>query len=340
MPIPVLRRPTTVPVPTGPQPPQRVHWARTYVSIRGKNGEGEEIPLTDFTNSRWPGIFMMPGATGLDAPPFELHSDDSPNLDGGIFRDARAVAREIMLPVYLHGIDRRTVKQLKSRLVAALNPKKGFCVLKFVEGDAVPRYLKCYYKSGMEGSETEDQSGFTWKKFGIQLTAYDPYFYSDDVQVAQWEFGGGTAFLSEGADGDAGTPDDVPFMPLHINAGMVSGSEVTVNNPGDVEAWPRWELTGPIKGFEFTSPTGQSFGVTAPLDGSDTVPGGRTLIVDTRPGFKSLKDNLGTNYWPDLDANPQLWSIPEGESTCTVDIVPGSSNAKVRLVFQPRYEGY
>lgn len=300
------------------------------MSIRGKNGEGEEIPLTDFTNSRWPGIVMMPGATGLDAPPFELHSDDSPNLDGGIFRDARAVAREIMVPIYLHGIDRRTIRDLKSRLVSNLNPKKGYCVLKFIEGDGVPRYLKCYYKNGMEGSEATDQAGFTWKKFGIQLTAYDPYFYSDDVQVASWEFGGGEPFLSN-TEG---------FYPLRINAGMVSGSEVIVQNPGDVEAWPRWELTGPIRGFKFTSPTGQSFGVTAPQDGSNTVPGGRTLTVDTRPGFKSLRDDLGTNYWPDLDPNPELWAIPEGESTCTVDIVPGSSTAKVRLVFQPRYEGY
>lgn len=300
------------------------------MSIAGKNGEGEEIPLTDFSNSLWPGIVMMPGATGLDAPPYELHSDDSPNLDGGIFRDARAVAREIMIPIYLHGIDRRTVKQIQRRLVSSLNPKKGFCVLKFVEGNSEPRYLKCYYKGGMEGSETQDQAGFTWKKYGIQLTAYDPFFYSDNVQVAKWAFGEGQPFLST-TEG---------FFPLRISAGIISGSQVQISNPGDVEAWPQWELTGPIKGFTFASPSGESFGVTAPTDGSDVVAGGRTLTIDTRPGVKSLRDDEGTNYWPFLDANPQLWSIPEGDSTCTVSITPGSTNAKVRLVFQPRYEGY
>jgi hypothetical protein len=315
-----------------------VHWGRTYVSITGRNGKGEEIALTNFSNARWPGIFVMPGATGLDAPPFELHADDSPNLDGGIFRDARAVAREIMIPLFLHGIDRKTIRELKRRLVSELNPKKGFCVLKFIEGDAVPRYLKCYYKSGMEGSETEDQSGFTWKKFGIQLTAYDPYFYGDDVQVAEWAFGEGEAFLHEES-----------FFPLHLNAGIVIGSEIDVTNPGDVEAWPRWELTGPIKGFKFTSPEIEkpdgtkvtySFGIAADGSGTDIVPAGRVLTVDTRPGVKSLRDNLNTNYWPLLDDSPQLWFLPEGESQCTVDIVPGSANAKVRLTFQPRYEGY
>jgi len=300
------------------------------VSITGRNGEGEEIPLTGFSGSKWPGIIMLPGATGLDAPPFELHADDSPNLDGGIFREARAVAREVMLPVYLYGIDRKTVRELKTRLVSSLNPKKGYCVLKFVEGDAVPRYLRCYYKGGMEGSEAVDDAGFTWKKFGIQLTAYDPYFYSDSVQVAQWTFGDGTSFLS----------DTNPFFPLHLTAGVVGGSQITLENPGDIEAWPTWELVGPIKGFRFESPDGQAFGITAPEDGSDVIPEGRTLVVDTRPGYKTLRDDQGANYWPMLDANPVLWPIPEGKSKCTVNIVPGTVAARVRVSFQPRYEVY
>jgi len=330
MPIPVLRRDPTVPIPSGPRPPVPVHWGRTYVSITGKNGEGEEIPLTNFSNSLWPGIFMMPGATGLDAPPFELHADDSPNLDGGIFRDARAVAREIMIPIFLHGVDRKTVRELKSRLVSALNPKKGYCVLKFIEGDATPRYLKCYYKGGMEGSETEDQSGFTWKKYGLQFTAYDPWFYSDDIQVAQWEFGSQEPFLS----------DTEPFYPFRINTGTLSGDEVNIHNPGDVEAWPRWELSGPIKAFEFTGPDGKSFGIAPDGNGADVIASGRTLIVDTRPGFKTLRDDQGANYWPLLMENPELWPIPEGDSTCTVSVTPGSPSALVRLSFQPRYEGY
>lgn len=329
MPIPVLRQVTPTPTPPRPIPPTPEVWSRTYVSITGKNGEGEEIPLTGFSNSLWPGIIMMPGATGLDAPPFELHADDSPNLDGGIFRDARAVAREIMLPVYLYGIDRRTVRDLKTRLVSSLNPKKGYCILKMVEGDAVPRYLRCYYKAGMEGSEAQDDAGFTWKKFGIQLTAYDPYFYSDDVQVAQWSFGDGEPFLST-----------TSFLPLHLNVGVVGGSQVDIYNPGDIEAWPQWELTGPIKGFQFVSPDGAKFGIAAPGDGSDVIPLNRTLKVDTRPGYKTLRDDQGTNYWPKLDANPELWPIPEGQSTCTVSITPGTTAAKVRLTFQPRYEGY
>src|SRR5690606_41709709 len=100
----------------------------------------------------------------------------------------------------------------------------------------------------MEGREAQDQAGFIRKKFGLQLVAYEPYFYSDDVQVAQWTFGEGGPFLST----------TEAFFPLRINGGLLMGAEVHVTNPGDVGAWPGWELTGPIKGLGFDSPAGRS----------------------------------------------------------------------------------
>lgn len=315
------------PMDMGPTPPTPVYWGKTYVGLIGRAGEGEEIPLTGFINSRWPGIIMQPGATGLDAPPYELHSDDSPNLDGGIFRDARAVQREIMIPVVLYGQDRQALKALQKRLIQAINPKRGPVAIKAVEGDGVPRYLYCYYKAGMEGSEDIDSSGFRWKKFGLQFTAYDPYWYSDTVEAAHWTFGVGDPFLST----------TEAFFPLHITAGVVSGSGLLIDNPGDVEAWPTWTLSGPIKSFNFVGPDGHSFGIPADPGGADILPDGRTLVIDTRPGYKTLMDDQGTNYWPLLDSSPQLWPIPEGVSECTITVVSGSTNAEVQLTFRPRY---
>ncbi|MGW0930704.1 phage tail domain-containing protein [Streptomyces sp. NPDC002644] len=273
---------------------------------------------------------MLPGAVGLDAPPYEIHSDDSPNLDGGIFRDARAVARQIMIPLHLHGIDRKTMKDMKRRLIQALNPKRGYCVLKFIEENNDPRYLYCYYTGGMEGDEGTEQSGFTWKRYGLQLTAFDPWYYSDPIQVSRWTFGGGSPFLSSTKS----------FFPLQLTSGLVTGSTVEVENVGDIEAWPIWELKGPMKAFRFTGPDGSSFGINSRGDGADILAGNRTLTIDTRPGHKSLKDNAGRNYWTDLAPNPVLWPIPEGTSTLSVDIIPGASNAEVQVTYRPRFEGY
>ncbi|MFF4406126.1 phage tail domain-containing protein [Streptomyces sp. NPDC001404] len=331
MPIPATRdqvgqdRPQPVPV-----PPLPMVWGHTYVSITGGGGEGEEIPLTSFTDRRWPGILLQAGATGLDTPPFELHADSSPNLDGSIYRSARAAAREVMLPVYLYGIDRRSLKELKRKLISALNPKRGYCVLKFIEADSQVRKLYCYYKGGMEGNESADNAGFRWVKYGIQLTAFDPWFYSDDLRVAEWQFNQGEGFLRT----------DKGLFPLRLNRGALADQEIPVINPGEVEAWPVWEIRGPVRSFTFTSPSGASFGITTPGGGTDVVPEGRVLTVNTRPGHKTISDETGRNYWPLLDSNPQLWPVEAGKSTVGVRFVAGNGPSSLKLTLRPRYESY
>ncbi|MFE5092088.1 phage tail domain-containing protein [Streptomyces sp. NPDC056638] len=265
-------------------------------------------------------------------PPFALSSDESPNLDGAIFRSARASSREIMLPVYLYGIDRQTVNNLKRKFFQALNPKRGYCLISFTEGSGRTRKIAAYYKGGMEGSEGEDNAGFTWAKYGLTFTAMDPWFYPDMDQSRKWSFGVGSPFLST----------TVSFIPLNIAAGVIGNadSEVKINNPGDIEAWPVWQLQGAIKSFSLISPLGETIKASAPADGSDLVPAGRTLTIDTRPGKKTVKDNTGANYWSKLAVNPQFWPIDPGETTAKLTVVTGAGNAAVILTFSPRYASY
>ncbi|MGQ5602947.1 phage tail domain-containing protein [Streptomyces sp. EKS3.2] len=331
MPIPVRARPAA-PVVITPTPPAPVSWGRTSVSVVGNNGQGEEIPLTLFNGREWPAILMQPGATGLDMPPFALFSDDSPNLDGSIYRSARASAREIMIPVYLHGVDRRTVNQLKRKLFQSLNPKRGYCLLKFTEGSGRTRQLTAYYKGGMEGTESTDSAGFTWAKYGLTFTAMDPWFYQDQSETVRWDFGAGEPLLSTTA----------AFFPMRVSDGVMGGpgESLVISNPGDIEAWPIWKLYGPIKSFDLTSPDGENVKASPPSDGSDLVPSGRVLTIDTRPGKKTVKDNLGTNYWAKLDTNPQFWSVEPGDTSASVSVVTGSGKAAVVLTFQPRYASF
>ncbi|MEU8948782.1 phage tail domain-containing protein [Streptomyces sp. NPDC048489] len=303
-------------------------WQRTYVSLRGNNGQGDEIPLTGFINSHWPAMMLQPGAVGLDMPPFEIFSDDSPNLDGSIYRGHRAAAREILLPVFIYGIDRSSMKRLKRQISSALNPRNGFAVLTFMESDGVIRRLTCYYKGGMEGAEGQDTSGFRWVSYGIQLTALDPWFYGEDEVAASWSFGTAQPMLGK-------------FLPLTIGKGETSSGKLVVTNPGDIEAWPVWTLKGPIQSFKLKGPDGKAtFQIPAPAGGGNAVAAGRTLTVDCRPGFKTLLDDQGNNYFPQLSANPSLWSLPSGTSTIDATLVSGSGSPSVTLTFTPRYAGY
>jgi len=303
-------------------------WQRTYVSITGGNGEGEEIPLTGLRSNAWPAMILQPGATGLDLPPFAVHMDESPNLDGSMVRGARASARQVLLPIFIYGIDRRTLRQFKAKLANALNPKLGYSVLTFIEQDGELRRLKCYYVGGMEGSETVGASGFNWTSYGIQLTAADPYFYGETESAANWSFGTDQPFLSN------------PFLPLTLSAGTPSNGTLTIENPGDIEAWPVWEITGPLKRFAFTGPDGTSWGIPDQPGGVDALPVGRTLTVDCRPGFKTVTDETGKIYFPLLSPNPSLWSVPAGTSTAQADLLAGSGSATVKMTLHPRYLTY
>ncbi|WP_340376606.1 phage tail domain-containing protein [Streptomyces sp. SS7] len=311
-----------------PSVPVPEDWQNTYVSIRGNNGQGEEIPLTGFLTAAWPAIMLQAGATGLDLPPFELHSDDSPNLDGSMFRGARAAARQILLPVFVYGIDRKTLRSFKRRLANALNPKSGYCVLTFIESSGIARRIQCYYAGGMEGNESADSSGFRWISYGIQLVCTDPWFYGDTEIGANWSFGSAQPFLGS------------HFFPLTLGKGTPSNGTLTITNTGDIEAWPVWTITGPIKSFEFTGPDGTSWGIPAQAGGADVLQAGRTLTVDCRPGYKTLLDDQGTNYFPLMSSGPSLWSVPPGTSTGQAELVSGSGTPTVKMTLFPRYATY
>ncbi|WP_249401673.1 phage tail domain-containing protein [Streptomyces sp. YIM 121038] len=315
------------------EPPEPEAWSRTQVTITGRGGEGWELPLTASGSSAWPQAIMLPGATGLDAPPFGLFSDDSPGLDGSIFRSARASAREVMIPVYLHGIDRPTINALKRRLFKELNPKAGPCVLRFTEGDNSTRLLTAYYKGGMEGAEG-DSSGFTWSKYGLTFVAMDPWYYDEREISKRFLFGEGDPLLSP----------TKPFFPMRIADGVLGDGYYFVDNPGDIEAWPIWRLKGPIKSFKLSTESApgevSAIKATAPADGSDIVPSGRTLTIDTRPGRKTVADDRGVNYWAKLDTNPTFWPLESGGNAPQLSVVTGSGKASVTLNFTPRYATY
>ncbi|MEU9707991.1 phage tail family protein [Streptomyces sp. NPDC047967] len=328
MPVPALSVPVANKV--NVFAPAPVKWQTTRVTLIGRSGRGEEIDLTGFAGKSWPGVFIQPGATGLDAPPFAVFSDDSPNLDGSMFRSARAAAREIMIPVYLHGVDRQTINTLKRKFFQALNPTRGYCLLRFTEG-GITRQLTAYYKGGMEGAEGVDTAGFTWTRYGLTFTAMDPWYYATSEHVERWSFGTGEAFLHPSG-----------LFPLRIAEGVMGGIGDLYNltNPGDIEAWPVWTLKGPIKSFALTHEDGRTIKASALPSGLDLIPAGRSVTIDTRPGKKTVKDDKGTNFWPLLDVNPGFWQIDPGVSQASIKIVTGSGNAAVSLSFYPRFASY
>lgn len=268
----------------------------------------------------------MPGMKGFDAPPFLLHYDEMPALDGANLRHVRAQARELFLPLFLSATDRTTLLNLKRRLLSSFNPSYGAGQIRVTEQDGSSRWIEVYYASGAEGDEGKSQAGVYWCKYGLVLRAFDPFFYAGSSQVVEFTPGALSLkkFFSE------------PFLGLHLNssANINGTSEVTIT--GDVDTWPVWHVQGPGNNLTFkrSVSTGPdlTFSLGISLGPTDAV------VIDTRPGRKSVRHKTtGESFWSRLGPNPQLWPIAPGRNQVTITMSDVGAETSVVMLYQPRY---
>jgi hypothetical protein len=92
---------------------------------------------------------------------------------------------------------------------------------------------------------------------------------------------------------------------------------ITLENDGDAEAYPVWEVRGPGKDFTAISPDGRVLKWNGTLGVSDV------LTIDTETG--TVLDGNGTNRYAELDTAPSMWPVPPGTSTCTATLDESSS---------------
>ncbi|WP_353707297.1 hypothetical protein ABRQ22_15010 [Cellulosimicrobium sp. ES-005] len=103
---------------------------------------------------------------------------------------------------------------------------------------------------------------------------------------------------------------------LPVTPGAANGT-MTLENPGDVEAYPIWELRGPGKNFRAISPRGEV------LEWLGTLTADETLVIDTQAG--TVLDGKGENRYAELGETPRMWTIPPGETTAEIQFEATSS---------------
>lgn len=107
----------------------------------------------------------------------------------------------------------------------------------------------------------------------------------------------------------------------------------TFTNPGDVDSYPIWKLSGPFTDITATnSTTGKIWKI------SYTAGSGETLTLDTTPGNTSLVDLNGTNRWDRLSTGYQLWPVVSGANKITAVIGGATAASIAQMNYLPRYE--
>jgi hypothetical protein len=79
--------------------------------------------------------------------------------------------------------------------------------------------------------------------------------------------------------------------------------------------------------------TGRTITVTVSLLG------GQQLIIDTRPGYQSVRRDDGTNLMGSVTSDPALWTLTEGVNAVSVALTGSTSASRIVGTFRPRYSG-
>ena len=277
----------------------------TY-SLTGANGD-----TITFDNETY---VLNSDLTGFGIPPAEVRIEPSAG-DGGVFRHSKRGVREIDIRVTTLGTDSNDVQTKLRRLSRILQDTSGAATLTATYDVGSPLFLKVHYVGGAE-SQWGSDAGSTWNTWVISMQAPQPYWQS----VVTEEF-----VVTTGNTGRGLLPQ---LSKLRLTSSQVYGI-ITVDNTGDVPAYPVWYIRGPLSDVEI-SYENQAFSFT------QSVADGETITVNTADG--TVTDDLGTNRYSILAAAPKLFRVETGVTSITVNGVAATAAAQVRLDYSPLFE--
>lgn len=296
-----------------------------YASVTYIDPTGTRWPMTDL-NAQW--YTLAEGVSGLGAAPYALTSDPHPR-GGERLRHVQPQARTIVWPVLVKGTDHTEFTANWRTLAAAFtrtlrlnaDGSRTPGTLEVARPDGSVRTIAVYYQQGWDG-RGQTATGITWDSAVVTLWCEDPYWLDAEAVTVHREQGAGEDFLE-------------PYP--SVSSSQILGA-TTVDNPGDVDVWPVWTVTGPASAITFTrQDTGEAF----TLDMTATVHGAlladETVTISTDP--PRVRSDSGENLvdglnWPDA----VLWSLPPGPTRVTFQLDGAIAGSAVDLTFHPRYE--
>jgi hypothetical protein len=280
------------------------------------------------------GFGVLDAVRGLDLPPYELVTDAIPLQPGQRLRAVKTNPRTVDLPIHIRATSTTLLQSMIRSLRWAFEPTAGDGTLQITAPDGVARNLNCRYQGGWLGDLSSDHYGVTWQDILVTLYACDPYFYAIGPIVTNFAIGSlVTTFLTTPAGNTADK-----FLPLQLTGSTVLGI-VPITNLGDVLAWPVWTVTGPATNVILTNFLPDGTSRTLEVDPSTPLTTGQIMVIDTRPGHKTVIGPGGVNMFGDMNATSVIWSLQPGTNTVRVSVTGATVATQVRLEYTPAYLG-
>ena len=246
--------------------------------------------------------------SGAEMAPLSFSEYKVYGSPGSVHQFTQIEPRDVEFPVLIESANWNDTRQKIRNLTTQLANKP--LVLGVAQPEGEVRELNCRFVE-LTGRETPDEHMATWKKVVLSFRGFDPFWYGERIVV-------------DGAVENLGDP-----------------TWIKVTNPGDADAWPIIKIYGPITDplvklttMDDTSALKQ-FKLTGYILGS-----GRYIVVDTRPGRKTVILDDGTNLYQYLDASiNELFAIPQGDYRVDLNGTGTDANTKIVVEFQPPYWG-
>lgn len=228
-------------------------------------------------------------------PRLRFDSDGVPGQPGEVFREVEHGSREFGVVFDVVASGESATRVAVRDMVKKLNPKRGAGRIRVTSPVGDQREIVCRCSGGAELEEkVGEDSGPDWQRFPVTFLAHDPYWY--DVSPIEQTF-----------TITAASPNFFPILPINLAASELA-VDSSVDNTGDVSAWPVWTISGPGSGIKLSNlSTGQYTWFP-----SLALAAGQSLVVDSRPGAKSVMVDGATNVYSYLSVDSSLWSYITG----------------------------
>lgn len=195
------------------------------------------------------------------------------------------------------------------------SPKPGY--IQIQRPDGTSRQIAVYTTAGPNSPEVglNDLSAFSFT-----LQTLDPYWQDLIPNQAVFNVSSAAGIL--------------PLLPIAL-AGSALGSNISIINNGNTQAWPVWTIIGPGIPTIKNVTSGRTWALNT------SITGGHVIQVVTKPGQQMAVDTTsGANIWDQLVLGgtlSNLWSLMAGNNIVNIAIAGATSATSVGLQWVNRW---
>lgn len=260
------------------------------------------------------------GTRGLRSVEYRFTSSTYAGQDGETVNAVTAAANRPTLGLLIQADGDAALRTRLRRLVRAMRPAAGPGVLTVVTPEGDRRHLTCYVEAGLEGDESDDTHlPGRWWKVALKLYAPDPWWEGDEQTLT------------------VGLQVPVPFFPtppFTLSPSTVQGQFEVDLRDADAPSFPVWTVSGPG-----TTLILQNLTTGRTIEINTTLTAGQSLIVDTRPGYQSVRRNNGTNLMSAVASDPALWPLIDDLNVVSALLTGSTAASRITATYRPRYAG-